>query len=258
MDKVLAFTTTYGTRNYLSTLVPDARATSGCWFDWLVVLGDPSPDLLSTATTLLNDPSHTGIQFLKTFPENRGQHWATKAALDLAREKHYDWLLRIDDDITFKTKGWLRGPLTPDTRGRPRMGMLDRAEWLKVSAGDPEFRFIYGPMVNGLKYPIPPIATLEKDGQPFRAQMVELLGGALRLHSMKMLWDYEPDLYAPRGRSDPQSLKSFIQNRQAAFIRFPDIRVNHPTEDLEACDSPDQAQIRDMSKVWPFLESPEV
>ena len=69
MDKVLAFTTTYGTRNYLSTLVPDARATSGCWFDWLVVLGGPSPDLLSTATTLLNDPSHTGIQFLKAFPE---------------------------------------------------------------------------------------------------------------------------------------------------------------------------------------------
>ena len=110
MDKVLAFTTTYGTRNYLSTLVPDARATSGCWFDWLVVLGDPSPDLLSTATTLLNDPSHTGIQFLKTFPENRGQHWATKAALDLAREKHYPRYRR--DHVTWQ-------PTFPRGRVRP-------------------------------------------------------------------------------------------------------------------------------------------
>ena len=92
-DRILAFTCSHGDRRFLPSTVPAMRATAGCWFDWVVVLGEPSPTAKAAAEALLKDPEGTGIQYLKTWPENRGQHHAFAVALDLARKEKYDWLL---------------------------------------------------------------------------------------------------------------------------------------------------------------------
>lgn len=257
-DRILAFTPTYGNRRHIRETIAAMRATAGTWVDWLVVAGAPSLDLANDLQALLHDPAGHGIQYLKIFPENRGQHWATRVALEIARANSYPWLLRIDDDIQPKTKGWLRGSLIPDVRGLPRTGMLDRLEWLREASGDPEFRLVASPRVVGLNSPLEPSAVLEKPGQAFRAEMMPILGGACRLHPLRLLDGFEPDIYAPRGRTDPEQLGQHLLSRQGIYVRFPDITVRHPTDELESRDTLEESEQRQQGKVWPWLESSEV
>lgn len=256
-SKILAFTTSHGSRRFLKGLVPAMRAHAGCWFDWLICLGDPDPVLVEQGEALLRDPDGHGIQMLKVWPaENRGQHWSFKVALDLAREEGYEWIVRIDDDIQPHTKQWLRAT-GKDTRGNPKLGILDRLEFFQSVSADPEYRLIGGPRVLGLQQPLQPLATLEK-GQKFRAEVVELLGGALRVHNVHYLRDFTPDLYAPVGRQDPQQLDVYNQKHLGMFVRFPDIRIWHATTENEKQDTPELAEQRALSHVWPWLETTEV
>ena len=123
---VLAFTVSYGDREFLRETVPALRASAGCWFDWAVFLGAPSPRLREDAEGLLHHPERTGIQYLLSWPENRGQHHGTAEALKIAREMGYKWFLRLDDDVTPKTKKWLKK-------------MLERLVELKKRSGDEHY-----------------------------------------------------------------------------------------------------------------------
>jgi len=238
---VLAFTVSYGDRAFLTDAVSELRSTAGMWFDWAVFLGAPSPALRASAEALLQHPEHTGIQALLCWPENRGQHHATAAALKLARAEGYTWLLRLDDDIRPKTKRWLRK-------------MLDRLETLKKTAEDEHYRLVASPRILGLRNPIPPQGTLDK-GQPFPVELMPILGGACRLHPLELLEGYEPPLLDPVGRGDPQSLTDYAFDHTfgGMLVRFPDIRMKHETDKIEAQDSPAQAKLRRLGKYWPYL-----
>lgn len=136
--KVLAYTISHGERRYLATNAAKIRGATGMWFDWHVFLGAPSQEAKEDAERLLNDPQHLGIQFLTVWPENRGQHHATAEAFKHAREGGYDWLLRADDDITPKTKSFLKK-------------MVEHLVELKDLAKDPVYRIVASPKVIGRK-----------------------------------------------------------------------------------------------------------
>lgn len=243
---ILAYTPTYGDRPFLSTLVPAARRTAGVWFDWLVVAGRPSQQLSVEAEVILHKPDRTGIQYFKSWSENRGQHHATKFALDLARTQGYKWLLRLDDDIQFKTDRWLKKMVMRD--GELREKSPQKLPYLVMS-----------PFVAGLINQIEPVGFLEF-GQSFRAELLPFSGGVCRLASVRALEGYDPPLFAPKGRGDPQSLavhfkvgQGFSSPSTAMFVRFPDIRVVHRTNQLEGMDTPEQSHERRMAKYWPYL-----
>ncbi len=237
---ILAYTCSYGSRSFLREAVPALRGTAGVWFDWVVYLGAPSDDLLSEASTLLHDERRLGIQHLTVWPENRGQHWATHDALEMARAEGYRWLLRLDDDITAKTQRWLKK-------------MVARLEKLKSLVGDEFYRLVAGPRIMGLKNPIPSLGVIEKQ-QGFPVEIVPVLGGACRLHPVSLLADYVAPVYSPLGRGDPQSMAAYLEGTVGGMmVRFPDIRMRHPTDELEAKDSPQEALVRKMARYYPYL-----
>lgn len=237
---ILAFTVSYGDRHTLTPTVREMRAAAGTWYDHAVFLGRPSPALEESARRLLEDPDRLGIQYLVTWPENRGQHFAFREALAIARARGYTWLLRLDDDVRPKTKGWLQK-------------MLRQLEELRTRTGDGHYRIIAAPKIVGLKNPLQPIGLIEK-GQPFPAEVMDALGGACRLHPMELIDAYEPDIYAPIGRGDPEGVSYYLERRTTGMlVRFPSIRVVHDTRLLEDADTEEQAHARRMSHIWPAL-----
>jgi len=241
---IFAYTVSYGDRAYLKKTVTNMRGTAGVWFDWGVWLGAPSEGLQAEAQDLLEHPQRLGIQRLRIWPENRGQHHATKEALEYAREKGYKWLLRMDDDCQSKTKRWLKK-------------MLAQLAALKLAAKDPQDRVIVAPKVVGLRHPLRATGYINLgqtvDGKEFQAEDMEVLGGVCRLHPVEFLKDYKPLLYAPAGREDPGSIAAYVREHEGLLIRFPGIRVVHRTDVLEANETENQGLMRKMSHYWPWL-----
>jgi len=231
--RVLAFTVTHGDRPFLADTIRLARGTAG----YLVVLSGVSARQHAVAKAALE--AEAGIQHLVAWPENRGQHHAFAEALALARQGGYRWLLRLDDDVRFKTKRWLKK-------------LIQQTLDLRARAGDPVDRLVVAPKVIGLRNQPKIRAVLEK-GQPYQAQLMELLGGVCRLHPVRLLDGFEPPLDEAIGRGDPEAIAIWCRRVGGLLVRFPNIRVVHRTDDLEAKDSPEAAHVRRMGWYWPWI-----
>jgi len=237
---VLIYTVAWGKREFLLHSLRPLRAAMGLWADWAVWLGAPAPPVQDGFRKLLQRDDSGGIQYLTTWPENRGQHHATTEALTLAREKGYKWLLRLDDDVAPKTLRFLKK-------------MLGHTQALRKLAGDDRDRIISSPRIVGLQNPLTPVAEIAK-GQKFIAEVMSILGGACRLHPVEFLRDYVPPLYAPKGRMDPQSIARYTEEHDGLLVRFPGVRVKHNTKEIERADDKKHAHVRKMGYSWPFLE----
>ena len=222
-DKVLAYTVSHGDRRFLRETVPALRGSAGMWFDWAVWLGRPSIDAAGDATALLHKPDRTGIQYLQQWPDNKGQHYATREALALAKAEGYKWLLRLDDDIMPKTKRWLKR-------------MIYTLEELRKTVKDEHYRIVAAPKIIGLRNPLQACGEVSK-GQHSTVELMSILGGACRLHPMELMEGYEPPAYGPVGRLDPESIADHVHNHDGFLVRLPNIRVVHRTNVLEAKDS---------------------
>lgn len=239
--KILAFTPTFANRgDLLERAVLDMRATAGMWFDWHIYAGNPTTSLKETCKKLVDSKKIQGAHF---HPHNRGQHYAFADALALAREEEYDFILRLDDDIQGKTKRWLRK-------------MVERLKKIKEEAGDSIYRFVASPYIKGLRNQLHPAGTMEKTAG-FPVEIMDILGGACRLHPMDLFKDFTPDLYAPLGRNDPEHIVNFLNPAYSEplgyLIRFPDIRVIHRTDENEERDNPLEAHYRRMGYAWPYI-----
>jgi hypothetical protein len=244
-QKVLAYTVSYGDRaEFLKELIPNMRGTAGLWFDWLVCLGNPSDALYEVASEALNHPEQRGIQYLQTWEENRGQHFATKEAFALAKAKGYNWVLRLDDDVKPKTKRWLKK-------------MIDYTLHLSKAAKDTQVRVTSAPKILGLRNPLKPLGTLQLPGLSFDVDAMEFLGGACRLHPASFYEGYKPNIYAPVGRQDPQNITTYVLDNQGIMVRYPGIRMVHRTDEIEKKDSVEQSLIREMGYFWPYLGATE-
>lgn len=239
--RILAWTPTYGSRKGLLQLVRAARSTAGIPFDWIVTQGAPAPAQADSAQRLLDNNEITN---LVVWRENRGQHHGMVAALKMAREEGYTHLLRLDDDVTPNTRDWLRL-------------FVEREEWLIGAwAGggeDVAGKLVIGPRLLGLIRPPQPYGVVNLPGQKFRCEMMEVMGGACRLHPVSLFTGWTPDLYAPLGRKDPEQVRDLVTERGGLELRFPDVKFSHQTKELEAQDSPEEAITRRMGRVWCWL-----
>jgi glycosyltransferase involved in cell wall biosynthesis len=227
------------------------RGSAGVWFDWLVCAGTPNNELARVCTKLLHEPDGTGIQYLQMWEENRGQHHATNAALKLARERGYKWLLRIDDDVEFKTKRWLKRMLKRNDELK-RLINADLSKEDKINN-----IFVLCPTILRLKDPVKHVGIMDK-GQSYDVEVIPYSSGCLRLMPMDLLNDYTAPIYAPAGRGDPHSIADHIDPRGGLHLRFRDVRVIHDTVEIEKADTERGATQRIMSRHWPFLESKDV
>jgi len=119
------------------------------------------------------------------YSSNMGQHIPTNDAIRIADKDGYDYLLRVDDDVKFMTKGWLKK-------------LVEAAEEL-----GPEF--IISPLVKGLIHPPPQTDTVEVSG--VKVRFLEMaIGGICRLHRVDTLCDtecpYKADVRLPMGFGD--------------------------------------------------------
>jgi len=236
MNSILAFTCTHGSRRFMPRLAKSLRENAGVDFDWLVVRSGVDAEQETQISSLRDEGV---IQFVRGWTENRGQHWAMREALDLANDAGYDYLLRVDDDILLASRDILAT-------------MLDRLQKMIELADDGKCHFIASPRVIGLRRPLKPQAQIYEEKR-FPCELMPILGGAFRLHPMWLLRSYKPDIYAPIRRRDPESLGIHITRNGGLFIRFPDLRVVHNTDQLEAQDSPGDALLRRMNTGWCWL-----
>lgn len=234
--KILAYTPTHGSKPKLASFVREIRGSAGCWFDWAIYGGALAPETKESAEALLK--AGDGIQYFGCWPENRGQHWATRAALALAREKGYEWLLRIDDDIQPKTKRWLKQ-------------MVEKLDELAKIHPEGEYKFVAAPRILKLRNPLKPRGKIEV--VPFAVDVMDILGGACRLAPVKLLDGWEPDIYSAVGRKDPEGIMFAVTQKEGLMIRFPDIRVIHDTAAIEGAETPEQTHTRKMGHHWPYL-----
>jgi glycosyltransferase involved in cell wall biosynthesis len=248
---VLAYTATYGDRPFIRRVVEGMRGSAGVWFDWLVCAGNPSDELAQACNKLLNEPDSSGIQYLQLWDENRGQHHATNEALALARARGYKWLLRIDDDVEFKTKRWLKRML----KRNDELKRLVNAELEKADKVDNIF--VLCPTVLRLKDPIKHVGVMER-GQSYDVEVLPFSGGCLRLMPMHLMHNYTAPIYAPCGRGDPNSVADHVNDRGGLQLRFRDIRVVHDTVEIEKVDTPQGLVQRIMGHYYPFLEAEDV
>jgi glycosyltransferase involved in cell wall biosynthesis len=248
---VLAYTVTYGDRPFLTRCVDGMRGSAGMWFDWMVCVGRGSKALVKEASSLLHRPDGSGIQYLQTWTENRGQHHGTNAAMEVARDRGYKWILRIDDDVEFKTKRWLKRMLQRNAELK-RLINVDLEKEDKINK-----IFVLCPTILRLKDPVKHVGVMEK-GQSYDVEIIPYSSGCVRLMPMDLMKDYTAPIYNPAGRGDPASVADHINDRGGVHLRFRDIRVIHDTVEIEKADSDYGAIQRTMSHYWPFLEAKDV
>lgn len=236
MERVLAFTPTFGGRRSLAGTINDARRNADYPFDWHVFCGRPTP---GRARELEAMQDRGAIQGYTLWAENRGQHHATRAALEAAESGGYHWLLRIDDDISFPTKRWLRK-------------LLGRMKDMRDGPGHGQDLYVGGPDIRGLQYPPQPVGWQVVAGET--VELMAALGGGVRIHPVALFEGFEADVYAQMRRTDPDQIANWVVgDRYGALVRFPEIRVKHHTRELEAQDGPDEAHERQMGLYWCYL-----
>lgn len=150
---------------------------------------------------------------------NRGQHLPFNEALTNADVGGYDFLLRIDEDVSFLTQRWLAK-------------MLDAASKLGPN-------FIISPTIKGLKFPPAMSQVVEPNGVPCRF-LDQAVGGACRLHPVKLLLEgeYVSDVRWPMGAGDATGLMLWAKSQTAQgnpvwCVWLDHVRVHHGTATQE-------------------------
>lgn len=154
------------------------------------------------------------IDSYEASPENLGQHIPTNEAIALALSGGYDYLVRVDDDCKFLTRGWLKK-------------MVEASELLQD-------QFVISPTVKGLKYP-PSISTIvEVEGVPF-VFIEGPIGGICRLTPVKALKEhpYTSDVRSPMGIGDASGVAAWALASGLKPIYLRHVRVAHNTDKQE-------------------------
>lgn len=130
------------------------------------------------------------------YGENVGQHVVTNDVIEVAKVRGYKYLLRLDDDCTFLTNGWLRK---------------------MVEAGDVLGEdFIIGPKIKGLLNPPQKTESVEVEGIKLRFYL-GAMGGVCRLHRVSKLTNphhpYISDVRSPLGFGDATGIAKWAAGK---------------------------------------------
>lgn len=217
-------------RQLVST-VTEARKTAGQEFYWHVEGSAADVDTLSTLRKAGLINSYAAHR------DNIGQHIAWNNAYDLAcdefrRHGYTDHFLRLDDDVEFKTKRWLK-------------------KMVQASMVFDE-KFIISPTVRGLKYR-PPTSTLCE----VRGVEVEFLnvaiGGICRLHPARVLAEhgFRADVRKPLGSGDATGIGSWAVEHRIPMVYLRHVNVRHARSN-EAMSDEDRS-LHDVFQHIPYI-----
>jgi len=173
---------------------------------------------------------------------NKGQHVVTNDALKEAKDRGFDYLLRIDDDIEFMSQRWLAK-------------MLEASEKLGS-------QFIISPTVSGLKHPPEMSQVIDINGISVKF-LTEAVGGACRLHPIKLLTEaptpYISDVRFPLGAGDATGIMKWaktmtVEKYPVYAVWLEHVRVRHQTAKQEV-DDPDYHFNHDLLQSIPYIPS---
>lgn len=208
MYNILAYTITRANSpsraKLLLATITQARDTAESGFEWEVHCpeGSLADDICKNALDvgLINNVVRHSV--------NVGQHVCTNEVLDKCST--YDYLLRLDDDVEFKTKQWLRK-------------LVEASVAL-------EDKMILSPVVRGLLNPPPRSDIREINGISLEFLM-EAIGGICRLHPVKVLLTadepYVSDVRLPMGSGDASGIASWARRNTVPMAYVRSINVRH-------------------------------
>lgn len=210
MSKIYAFTCTRAdtvprARLLLAT-INAARETAGIDFYWQIYcqIGTRAEEISKSALEL------GLINNVMFYYDNVGQHVATNDAILHATAQKYDYLLRLDDDVEFKTKRWLAK-------------LVDAS-----STFDDEM--ILSPVVRGLDNPPARSSVTNVKGIDIEF-LLEAIGGICRLHPMKLLLreknPYISDVRLPLGAGDAFGIATWAKKNLIPLAYVRSINVRH-------------------------------
>ena len=173
------------------------------------------------------------IDKLTLWPDNRGQHVAFNAALTCAKTEGAKHLLRLDDDVEFITRGWLR----------------------KLSEAMAIFKdvAILAPQVIGLKHPPERFTETDVDGIPVEF-LTSAIGGVCRLHPVALLdkGEYVSDVRLPLGSGDATGIGTWCQNNGIPMAWIKTARVRHLTVKQDEND-PEHKVSQNLAYLIPYV-----
>ena len=217
-------------RQLVST-VTEARRTAGQEFFWHVVGSAADEEALKMLykAGLINSYDWRA--------ENIGQHIAWNNAYGLAEAMfklhgHTDYFLRLDDDVEFKTKRWLR-----------------KMTQASVTFDD---KFLISPTVRGLKHKPPVSMPCEVRGIEVEFLTVAI-GGICRLHPARLLAEHAfvADVRKPLGSGDATGVGAWAVQHKIPMVYLRHVNVRHARSN-EAMAS-DDLVVHDIFQHIPYI-----
>ena len=202
------------------------QKTAGTSHDWL--LWANSPDVWKAS-----ELGWAGMRQCHEGGDNVGQHIPLRYVLNLARAENYDFIAKVDDDLTWETSNWLRKLLQTD-------------EAVYAYSGK---HAVLAPRVLGLINPIPSI-KITMDGIKLHA--VSIAGGACRLHHISFFEGYEPDCRRALGAGGDTTIATHAEQTHIPIFLVHKITVRHDTKAQIAAD-PANAKLHGVFQRIPFI-----
>lgn len=145
------------------------------------------------------------IYALELFGHNKGLHVSMNVAHKTLLDAGYRYIMKVDNDVEFKTKHWLR--------------KLVRAQ--KVLAPGS----VVSPKVEGLDYPPEPFARRNIEG--FNVHFLDIIGGITRLMPRESIEKLRFNERMPLGWGGDFTFANHCERNIIPMAYITDIRVRH-------------------------------
>jgi len=202
--KVAIFTLAQNRLDYTKQMFESIRETTTYPFDHYVV-NNGSTD--GTKEYLLELKKKGLIEKIIFNKENRGIPYASNQALDLLEPEKYDFIIKVDNDAKFKTKGWLTAMLEIYKRNR----MMCLSPYIEGLAGMPGGtpRMVYGTCAGEF------------------LGMVEHLGGIVTIAPSRVYWDWRWPVSAFMQGGNDVLFSSYVQRLGYQMAYLENHKVEH-------------------------------
>lgn len=190
-------------------------------YDW-VLYANSSKMLEASKLLWLNGP-------VMGSGENAGQHVALQEILAYAKANDYKFIVKVDDDLEWQTPKWLYKLLRVQSALK-RFGdkiSNDTGKWC-----------VLAPRVKGLSNPIPALTSIKvpTDVGAIPLHVVNILGGACRLHHISFFDDYVVDVRRALGAGGDTSIAEHASAIGIPMFVSYWVSVRHQTAAMEEAD----------------------
>jgi GT2 family glycosyltransferase len=229
MAKVAVYTFTRDRLDYTMRTIDSMRAARpGHKYDhWVFDQGSEDGTLRYVRSLVDMDRIHT----LVTFGENVGLHVGKNRVHDALLAHDYTHIMKVDNDIEFKTKHWLRK-------------LLRAQAILKEGA-------VVSPVIRGLSNPVQPFASKRMEGYSF--DFVEILGGAARLTTRDTIASFRYNERMPMAMGAATTFANHCMRERIHMAYVHDVVVKHMYTTVgQLKDKPEYFSRSEMERVIPY------